>query len=77
MYRIGLPNPNKPQVVKVVFEDFDSELTETLGLEQQFTIEISEKVAESFVHDLTFAHLSSVTDVRLSCMGKVSVNKKD
>ena len=71
-----LPDANYTQVAKVIFDDFDAELTETCSLEQQFTMEVTGRFAKALPRDFTFSFLSATTDVRLSCMGKLNSEDK-
>lgn len=51
MYHIEMPNANNAQLVKVVYDDFDVEMTDTSGLKQQFEMEVTDQTAEAFPHD--------------------------
>lgn len=74
MYHIQPPDTSNTQAVRVIFEDFEVELTETFGLEQRFTMEVTDKSAESFPYYFTFSLLSTTTDVRLSCMRRLNAD---
>ena len=74
LYHVELPDMNNTQVVEVMFDDFDVELSGTAGVEQQFVMEVTVEVAEVFPLDFTFVYLSATTDVRLSCMGELNAD---
>lgn len=71
MYHIEMPNANNAQLVKVVYDDFDVEMTDTSGLKQQFEMEVTDQTAEVFPHDYTFGYLSTSADMQLGSIGKL------